>query len=273
MVYHRTIERIVCHRCGHRTTAPTTCSNCRSTSIGYYGTGTQRVELDIQRVFPTARVLRWDQDALRGRVSHESLLAKVVRHEVDIVVGTQMIAKGLDLPEVTAVGVINADTYLFLPDIRAAERTYQMLTQVAGRAGRRAAGGQVVFQTYTPEHYAITSAARHDYQTFYNEEIAFRRQHGYPPFKRLARLLIRHSDEAKARQLAEEMASRLEDELAARPEIRGVDLIGPAPAFSTRVRGQYGWQLLVRGDQLISLLADIHFNPAWVVDIDPVNLL
>jgi len=273
MVYHRTIERIVCHRCGHRTTAPTTCATCRSSSIGYYGTGTQRVEIEIQNVFPEARVLRWDQDALRGRVSHESLLAKVMRHEVDIVVGTQMIAKGLDLPDVTAVGVINADTYLFLPDLRSAERTFQMLTQVAGRAGRRATGGQVIFQTFTPQHYAITSASHHDYQTFYNEEIAFRRQHGYPPFKRLARLLIRHTDEAKARQLAEEMASRLEDELAARPEIRGVDLIGPAPAFSTRVRGQYGWQLLVRGDQLVSLLADIQFTPAWVVDVDPVNLL
>ncbi len=273
MVYHRTIERIICHRCGHRTSPPSTCTTCRSTSISYYGTGTQRVETEIQSLFPDARVLRWDQDALRGKVSHESLLAKVMRHEVDIVVGTQMIAKGLDLPEVTAVGVINADTYLFLPDIRAAERTFQMLTQVAGRAGRRAAGGQVIFQTFSPDHYAVTNAARHDYSAFYTEEIAFRRQHGYPPFKRLARLLIRHSDEAKARQAAEEMTERLEDELAARPDIRGVDLIGPAPAFSTRVRGLYGWQLLVRGDQLALLLANVQFNPAWVVDVDPVNLL
>ena len=273
MVYHRTIARLVCHRCGHRTAPPSVCPTCRSTSIGYYGTGTQRVETEIQSLFPHARVLRWDQDAIRGKVSHESLLGKVMRHEVDIVVGTQMIAKGLDLPDVTAVGVVNADTYLFLPDIRAAERTFQMLTQVAGRAGRRAAGSQVIFQTFSPEHYAVTSAARHDYAAFYTEEIAFRREHGYPPFKRLARLLIRHTDEAKARHAAEEMAARLEDELAARPEIRGVDLIGPAPAFSTRVRGQYGWQLLVRGDQLVSLLADIQFTPAWVVDVDPVNLL
>jgi len=273
MVYHRTTERLVCHRCGHRTAPPSICATCRSTSIGYYGTGTQRVETEIQSLFPDARILRWDQDALRGKVSHESLLARVMRHEVDIVVGTQMIAKGLDLPEVTAVGVINADTYLFLPDIRAAERTFQMLTQVAGRAGRRAAGGQVIFQTFSPEHYAVTNAARHDYEAFYTEEIAFRRQHGYPPFKRLARLLIRHSDEAKARQAAEEMTALLEDELAARPEIRGVDLIGPAPAFSTRVRGQYGWQLLVRGDQLVGLLAGIQFTPGWVVDVDPVNLL
>jgi primosomal protein N' (replication factor Y) (superfamily II helicase) len=273
MVYHRTIERIVCHRCGHRTTPPRVCPTCRSTSVGYYGTGTQRVETEIQSLFPSARVLRWDQDALRGKVSHESLLAKVMRHEVDIVVGTQMIAKGLDLPDVTAVGVVNADTYLFLPDIRAAERTFQMLTQVAGRAGRRAVGGQVIFQTFSPEHYAVTNAAQHDYAAFYTEEIAFRREHGYPPFKRLARLLIRHTDEGKARQAAEEMTARLEDELAARPEIRGVDLIGPAPAFSTRVRGQYGWQILVRGDQLISLLAGIQFTPAWVIDVDPVNLL
>jgi primosomal protein N' (replication factor Y) len=273
LVYHRTIERLVCHRCGHRAPVPRSCGVCGSASVGFYGTGTQRVETEIQAHFPSARVLRWDQDAIRGRVTHETLLSRVVRQEVDIVVGTQMIAKGLDLPNVTAVGVVNADTYLYLPDIRAAERTFQMLTQVAGRAGRRAAGSAVIFQTYSPEHYAVVSAARHDYVAFYTEEIAFRRRHGYPPFKRLARLLYRHADDEKAHRAAAEMTDRLTEELARRRELRGVDIIGPAPAFATRVRGQYGWQILVRGDQLVSLLDGIDFTPAWVVDVDPVNLL
>jgi primosomal protein N' (replication factor Y) (superfamily II helicase) len=273
LVFHRTVQRVVCHRCGHRGQPPERCVSCGSTGIGYYGTGTQRVETEIQALFPQARILRWDQDALRGNVTHESLLASVVRQEADIIVGTQMVSKGLDLPNVTAVGVINADTYLYLPDLRAAERTFQMLTQVAGRAGRRAAGGEVVFQTYSPEHYAITSAAVHDYAAFYTEEIAYRRRHGYPPFKRLARLLYRHTDETQARAEVEAMAERLELQLLALPEIRGIDLLGPAPAFSTRVRGQYGWQLLVRGDQLVTLLSTVHVHAGWVVDVDPVNML
>jgi primosomal protein N' (replication factor Y) len=273
LVYHRTVDRVICHRCGYRTSAPRACSTCGSASIGYYGTGTQRVEAEIRSLFPDARVLRWDQDALRGKVSHDVLLERVLRGEADIVVGTQMIAKGLDLPNVTAVGVINADTYLYVPDIRAAERTFQMLTQVAGRAGRRTAGGDVIVQTYSPEHYAITSSARHDYAAFYREEIAFRREHGYPPFKRLARLLYRNADETRARMATEEMAGLLERHLLQQPKLEGIDLIGPAPAFAARVRGQYGWQILVRGDNLVALLADIAFHPGWVVDVDPVSLM
>lgn len=273
MVFHRTTNRVVCHRCGHRTHPPTRCGACGSEAISYYGAGTQRVEMEIQEAFPCARVLRWDHDALRGATTHEVLRARVMRHEVDIIVGTQMVSKGLDIPGVTAVGVINADTYLYLPDIRAAERTFQMLTQVAGRAGRRSGGGEVVLQTYSPAHYAITSAARHDYAAFFREEVEYRRSHGYPPFKRLARLLYRHAEEAKCQAVVSEMASILEDYLIGHPEISGVDLIGPAPAFSARVRGQYGWQILVRGDQLLGLLAGVTFHPGWVVDVDPQNLL
>jgi primosomal protein N' (replication factor Y) len=273
LVYHRTVDRLMCHRCGHRTSPPSACRACGSVSVGYYGTGTQRVEAELRALLPEARVLRWDQDALRGRVRHEDLLGRVARHEVDIVVGTQMIAKGLDLPLVTAVGVINADTYLYLPDFRAAERTFQMLTQVAGRAGRRTAGGEVVIQTYSPGHYAISSAASHDYRAFYTEEIAFRRRHGYPPFKRLVRLLYRHRDEVEARVAVEAMADLLERMLRGRADLAGVDLIGPAPAFAARLRGRYGWQLLLRGDRALALLSDIQFSMGWVVDVDPVSLL
>ncbi len=273
LVYHRTVGRVICHRCGHRQPPPRRCETCGSDAVGYFGTGTQRIESEIQRLLHNARVLLWDHDALRGDVTHESLLRSVLDHEVDIIVGTQMVAKGLDLPDVTAVGVINADTYLYLPDIRAAERTFQMVTQVAGRAGRRASGGEVVLQTYSPAHYAITSAARHDYAAFYREEIAFRARHGYPPFKRLARLMIRNSDETRARTEAETLAEALERALLGRPEIRGIDIIGPAPAFSSRVRGQYGWQIIVRGGPLLALLSDLNLHPGWMIDVDPVNLL
>lgn len=273
LVYHRATNRVICHRCGHRASPPARCGSCGSDTISYYGVGTQRVETEIQHEFPGARVLRWDHDALRGPVTHDVLRARVMRHEVDIIVGTQMVSKGLDIPGVTAVGVINADTYLFLPDIRSAERTFQMLTQVAGRAGRRSGGGAVVFQTYSPLHYAITSAAAHDYSAFYREEIEYRRSHGYPPFKRLARLLYRHRDEARCQSVVEDMASQLEDRLIAHPNITGIDLVGPAPAFSARVRGQYGWHILVRGDQLLTLLSSVSFPPGWIVDVDPLNML
>lgn len=273
MVYHRTISRLVCHRCGHRARPPQRCPECHSERIGYFGAGTQRVETAISAIVPEARLLRWDQDALRGGVQAEDLLAEIQFGDVDIVIGTQMVSKGLDLPNVTLVGVVNADTYLHLPDFRSAERTFQMLAQVAGRAGRRAAGGEVVIQTYSPNHYSIQAAAKHDYEMFYTEEIAFRRTHGYPPYKRLARLQIRHAKEDVARRRAEELADALTMHLIANPQYTGIDLLGPAPAFAARLRGQYGWQILVRGDQGPAALADFNVPYGWSVDIDPVSLL
>lgn len=273
LVYHRIPGRIICHRCGHREQPPPTCANCGSESIGYFGTGTQRVEFEIANHFPEASVMRWDQDALRGGVHHEDLLARADSEDVDIIVGTQMVAKGLDLPRVTAVGVINADTYLHLPDFRSAERTFQMLSQVAGRAGRRAAGGEVVIQTFTPNHYSIVNAASHDYSTFYDAEIAFRRQHGYPPFKRLVRLLYRHADEGQAEQAALDLSNRIERYLVEYDNFSGIDLIGPAPAFSARVRGKYGWQIVLRGEQSPVFLGELDIPWGWIVDVDPVNML
>lgn len=273
LVYHRAGERLICHRCGHRVPPVRRCAACGSDSVGYFGTGTQRVESEVSRLLPEARILRWDQDALRGGVTHEVLLDRVKHREVDIVVGTQMIGRGLDLPNVTLVGVVNADTYLHLPDFRAAERTFQMLVQVAGRAGRRAVGGEVVIQTYSPEHYALTSAASHSYADFYREEIAFRARHGHPPFKRLVRLLIRDRDNAAAERHAERMVSEIVRFIASRPEIQGVDVLGPAPAFATRVRGLYGWQVLVRGDAGPRVVGELRIPPGWVVDVDPVGML
>ncbi|CAN5369071.1 primosomal protein N' [soil metagenome] len=273
MVYHRAGGRLICHRCGNKAKPPTTCPACSSASIGYYGAGTQRVETEVQLLFPQARVLRWDQDVLRGGVTHETLLRQIARHDVDIVVGTQMVSKGLDLPDVTAVGVINADSFLHLPDFRSTERTFQTLTQVAGRAGRRAAGSQVIVQSYSPEHYAIQAASRHDYTSFYRDEIAFRKQHGYPPYKRLVRMLYRHQDEVEAQIAAEKFAGEIETVISRSSWLTDLDLLGPAPAFAARLRGRYGWQILLRGDSGPSLMADMRIPFGWVVDVDPVSLL
>jgi primosomal protein N' (replication factor Y) len=182
-----------------------------------------------------------------------------------------MVAKGLDLPRVTLVGVINADTSLNLPDFRAGERTFQLLCQVAGRAGRGALEGRVIIQTYAPEHYAIQMAARHDYAHFYEREIAYRRQLHYPPFTRLASLTYTHTNDAACQRAAERMKRRIIEERDGQG-IADLSLIGPAPAFIHRRRGRYRWQLLLRGTDPSALLSRIPIPQEWTVDIDPVGL-
>ena len=184
---------MVCHQCNRRYVTPKTCPQCWSKRIKFFGIGTQRVEEDVHTLFPSARTLRWDRDVTQGKIAHELILDRFTRHEADVLIGTQMIAKGLDLPLVTLVGVVSADTALHLPDFRSGERTFQLLTQVAGRAGRSGLGGRVIIQTYTPEHYAIQAASRHDYKTFVAQELASRAALGYPPYSRLARLVLQHS--------------------------------------------------------------------------------
>jgi primosomal protein N' (replication factor Y) len=261
---------MVCHRCDHREPPPRKCPDCLG-QLDYFGAGTQRVEDEVQAAFPHARVLRWDQDSVRKQGGYEAMLGRVERHDVDIIVGTQMVAKGFDLPKVTAIGVVQADTMLHLPDFRSGERTFQLLTQVAGRAGRRAAGSRVVVQTYTPNHYAIVAAARHDYDAFYAEEIDFRERHLFPPFVRLARYLYRHDNERSA---------AIESEMMARAIVRyareigaPLDLLGPTPAFTARVRGKYQWQIVVRSRNLEALLGGLPIRAGWVVDVDPQSML
>jgi primosomal protein N' (replication factor Y) (superfamily II helicase) len=270
LVYHQDRERLVCHRCDFREAPRRACPTCGG-PLDYFGAGTQRVESEVRRLFPAARVLRWDQDAVRRAGGSEGLLRQVERGETDVVVGTQMVSKGFDLPRVTAIGVVNADTGLHLPDFRSGERTFSLLTQVAGRAGRRGPGSRVVVQSYTPEHYAIQAASRHDYDGFFAEEIDFRRQHRYPPFVRLARYLYRNRNDAACARAADQMARKL----ARHARERGVamDLLGPAPAFASRVRGDYQWQVVLRSSDLESLLDGIPVDPGWTVDIDPQSLL
>lgn len=272
LVYHQDRHRLLCHRCNHREAPPRGCPVCDG-SLNYFGAGTQRVEEEVRKLLPDARVLRWDQDSIRREGGHERMLRRVERREVDVLVGTQMIAKGLDLPLVTAIGVIHADTMLHLPDFRSGERTFQLLTQVAGRAGRRAPGSQVVVQSYTPDHYAIRAASRHDYAAFYAEEIDFRRAQRYPPFSRLVRYLFRHADDAVCAAEADTMALDLARHARrVAPDLR-VDLLGPTPAFASRVRGRYQWQIVLRADDLEPLLDGLPVRPGWTVDVDPQSLL
>jgi primosomal protein N' (replication factor Y) len=272
MVYHRVGERLICHRCGARRSPPSICPACGSPKIRYFGAGTQRVEAEVAALWPGARVLRWDQDAVTRHQGHADLLGKVRRHEVDVVVGTQMIAKGLDLPRVMTVGVVAADTLLHLPDFRSAERTFQMLAQVAGRAGRRAPGGVVIMQSYTPEHYCLQAALDHDYAAFYDEEIAFRRAHRYPPFARLALFVFAHRQELVCQREAAALAETL-TEAGERLGLTDLEVLGPAPCFARRVRGDYRWQVLARAPSLTALLDDILIPPGWTVDVDPASLL
>jgi primosomal protein N' (replication factor Y) len=213
-------------------------------------------------------------DATRGKrgSAHEAILEKFILHQADVLIGTQMIAKGLDLPLVTLVGVISADTSLNLPDFRGGERTFQLLTQVAGRAGRSILGGKVILQTYNPDHYAIAAASRHDYRGFYHQEISFRRELGYPPFNRLIRLLYANPSEPRARAEAERLHRALVENIAQKG-LPAIDLIGPAPAFFQRVRGEYRFQILVRGENPHALVENIALPLGWRVDVDPVSLL
>lgn len=262
--------RLVCHHCNYRQPAPTRCPVCGGKRIRYFGLGTERVEQEIRQRWPEARLVRWDRDTASG-ADHERFLQAFVDHRADVLVGTQMIAKGLDLPRVTLVGVISADTALYLPDYRAAERTFQLLAQVAGRAGRSRRGGRVIVQSYNPEHYAIQAAARHDYAAFYRQEMAYRRELGYPPFGRL--VALRFSDRDADRCQA--AASRLGRWLAA--EIRRtesqVEMIGPVPCFFHRIGGKYRWHIVLRGPDPLPLLRDVALPRGWRVDVDPLNLL
>jgi primosomal protein N' (replication factor Y) len=261
---------LICHHCNHREPDPDRCPNCGGQRIRHFGLGTQRVEKTVRELLPGARLLRWDQDTASG-LDHERYLQDFVEHRADVLVGTQMIAKGLDLPLVTLVGVISADTALHLPDFRAAERTFQLLTQVAGRAGRSRLGGRVIVQSYTPEHYAIQAASRHDFAGFYRQELAYRRQLGYPPFSRL--VALRYADEDP--YCCQSEARRLGRWLAAEIHRMGLaaTLIGPAPCFFGRVQGRYRWQILIRGANPLPLLQNVALPWGWLVDVDPISLL
>jgi len=263
---------LICHHCGRREEVPKACPRCGSRRIRYFGVGTQRVQETLHELFPDVRSLRWDRDTTEHPASHDALLEQFVSHQADVLIGTQMVAKGLDLPLVTLVGVISADTALHLPDFRASERTFQLLTQVAGRAGRSILGGRVIIQTYNPDHYAITAASRHDYEGFYQQEVAFRREQGYPPFSRLARLVYRHRDDARCAAEVHRLAELLRLEVRRRG-LADVSFIGPTPCFFHRLQGRYRWQIILRAPDPTELLRAFELPLGWQVDVDPIGVL
>ena len=242
MTYHKTSETMVCHVCGSIRPVPARCSNpdCRAPNVKMAGVGTQRVEAAVKKIFPQARIARMDSDTTGAKDAHAKILGAFRRGDVDILVGTQMIAKGLDFPNVTLVGVIHADLSLQMPDFRAAERTFQLLTQVAGRAGRGDVSGEVFIQTYAPFHPAVQSARTADFETFFDQEIEFRREMRYPPFTRLTAVLFKGKDEAAVDACSKDFAAKLKTKLPA-----SVRLSGPAPAPLAKAKNYFRAQLLL----------------------------
>ncbi|MGC9317554.1 MAG: replication restart helicase PriA, partial [Armatimonadota bacterium] len=280
LIYHHGSREMRCHHCDFSIPVPDECPSCGSEDIGFRGLGTERVADQIAREFEDATVLRMDRDTTQRKGAYARILRKFARGEADILIGTQMIAKGHDFPRVTLVGVLNADTGLNRPDFRASEHTFQLLTQVAGRAGRADRPGRVLIQTYNPDHIAITAASRHDYEAFYNHELVKRRENMYPPFARLINLTISDEDEGRALQIATRLAHELQK--------RGVQhkrgerqFVGPAEAPLRRLRGRHRYHLLLKGpaiadlrSPLIDALSALGDEAAAVtVDVDPLDMM
>ncbi len=246
LTVHRTPERLRCHYCGHDTGMPLKCPDCGGTRSRERGTGTQHLERWLAERFPKARLARMDADTTTARWSHSRILEAVDKRKIDILFGTQMVAKGLDFPGITLVGVVDADTGLHLPDFRAAERTFQLIAQVAGRAGRGPEGGSVLVQTRTPQHYALQTAARHDFEAFARHELEVRRSPSYPPHVQLVNIVVSGLDEQKVADAAVDIAEWLRGLVNARA--RGeVEVLGPAPAPLARIKGRWRWHVMYRG--------------------------
>ena len=272
LTYHQGDAQLRCHHCGYTRSMPDRCPSCGGTRIRHLGTGTEQVESALRKAFPGITTLRWDRDTTRQKGSHREIMEAFVDHQADVLVGTQMLAKGLDLPLVTLVGVVLADMGLHLPDYRTNERTFQILTQVAGRAGRSPLGGQVILQTFQPDHYVIQTASGHDYREFYRQEIGHRQQLGYPPFTNLVRLETRSTRQDQARR----RARRFGEQLKVRMEGQGLSatqMIGPVPPYFERIRGEYRWQIILRGPDPAALFREDPPGGDWILEVNPPSLL
>jgi primosomal protein N' (replication factor Y) len=272
MTYHRQGEALRCHHCGYQMPTATQCPSCASTRMKYFGAGTQQVEQELHKFFPQANFVRWDADTASNIDQHEQILAQFAEHQADVMIGTQMIAKGLDLPLVTLVGVVSADMGLALPDFRADERAFQLLTQVAGRAGRGVLGGQVILQTYQPTHPSIIHASQHDYEAFYHAEIGARRELGYPPFRRLARILVQSTHPIEAQRQAEAIATRLQAIITSL-ELTDTQLIGAAPCFFSKIDNHYRWHVLIRSANPAFILREFTYESGTYIDLDTIDVL
>jgi primosomal protein N' (replication factor Y) len=278
LTFHKRDRRLLCHYCGYAEKVPSVCPKCASDHVYFLGVGSERVEEELHRAFPAARIARLDRDTVTGKRQYETILDGFREGSFDILVGTQMIAKGHDIPNVTLVGVVSADIGLGMPDFRAAERTFQLLTQVAGRAGRGSLPGIVLIQTINPDHYAVRMAAAQDYTAFYEKELAFRRAMSYPPFTAMANVLVR----SEKKELALRMSGELGMLLTPPPE--KLRVMGPAEAPVPRLKAEYRYQLLIKSASRIALNALLQKVRAFaqerkwpatalVIDVDPLSLL
>ncbi|MDD2336163.1 MAG: primosomal protein N' [Geobacteraceae bacterium] len=280
LTHHRAKQRHFCHYCDYSLPAPSVCPECNGTNIGLFGRGTERLEDEVRELFPDARVARMDSDTTSSRGGHARILKRLEDGSIDILIGTQMIAKGHDYPGVTLVGIVSADATLNIPDFRSAERTFQLVSQVMGRAGRGDSPGKVIIQGISYDHYALLRAAAHDYQGFYDEEIAFREDAGYPPFSHLAMVVISGTAEKAVEKGAQDAARSLREERESL-KIRA-EILGPAPAPLAKVRGRFRWQILLKARNRTELKRLLHtFQRNWkpprilrtIIDVDPVDTL
>lgn len=276
---HSADRKLTCHHCDFEESAPDICPKCNGTKIGKFGIGTERVEEETRNAFPQARVLRMDRDTTSRKGAHADILASFRHGEADILVGTQMIAKGLDFPRVTLVGVISADTSLNMPDFRAPERTFQMLSQVSGRAGRGVDPGEVVIQSFDPDHYSVAFAVEHDYRGFYNQELEYRAEVGYPPYSAQVGFISQDVDDNAARRRMTEMQKALVEEARLADVV--ISISSPAPAPLSKLRGLYRWQVVCRSKDrdgmhgvigvVLSLIPAL--RKSITVDVDPMSML
>lgn len=274
LVYHAPTSILRCHYCQERHAVPDVCPECGSRYIRYFGAGTQKVEEALKALFPLAKIVRMDQDTTRGKLAHDNILSAFKAGNYDILLGTQMVAKGHDIPNVTAVGIISADTALNLPDFRAAEKTFALLTQAAGRAGRGCKAGRVVMQTYNPEHYAITAGAEHNYLDFYQKELAFRQQLDYPPYANLIKITVQANDETIVHRQANQLAAELTQSFA----MMDASIIGPFPAAVNKVKDIFRVNILIKTKDLPTITQQLSAmsianQKNIIIDIDPVNVL
>lgn len=280
MTFHKKFNATICHYCHAEAHPPESCPDCLANTINYRGFGTEKIEDEIKAKFPGYKIIRMDSDSMRVRDAHEKALTAFERGEFQILLGTQMIAKGLDFPNVTLVGVISADTMLNLPDFRASERTFQLISQVAGRTGRGSKEGRVVVQSFNPRHYSITYAAAHDYEGFARKELEYRKQLSYPPFGKLARIVFRSSQEDKAKEKSTLVADKLKE--IAKTKGNHLEILGPSPAPMTKINNQFRWHILLKAQNYTSIhhvlqgVADM-LKPSKsvqpMVDVDPYMML
>jgi len=274
LVYHMTDKSLRCHYCGSGFPVPDVCPHCSSRYIKFFGTGTQKAEEELARLLPTARIIRMDQDTTGRKMGHEKIIQPFAAGEYDILLGTQMVAKGHDIQNVTAVGMISADTALNLPDFRAAEKTFALITQVAGRAGRGRKPGEVVVQTYNPEHFAIQTGAAQNYEAFFTEELTCRKELHYPPFGNLLKIMVQAKEDGLARRNAEAVARTLRTAVA---QFSEVEIIGPVPAVITRLKDVFRMIIMVKAKDLtkvkqVLLQEGLDRRADIIIDVDPVNM-